>query len=256
MTRKRFGYVAMLLLLAVAGGGAGLVWALLQVPDFYAEALVVPTDPAVRKQAAKKLVQRTLQLVDDIQRRETWAEEFTQQQVNSWLAEDLHAKFSGLVPPGVRDPRVQFGAGAVHVGFRYEEPNWGGVVSVRVKPWIREPNQLAVEIESVRAGLVPIPLDHLLHEISERFETEGWHMEWRRHASNDVVVLYFDSVAPGDPVLEAIEIGNGWARIAGSRLPDRDDPDSQETKGSSADEPPADVSAQPVPRMADQAGKN
>ena len=217
MKRKRFGLI-------VAGGfltlgclGGGVYWALTQVPDFYAEALTVSPQP-VREQAARKFVQQTMDLVDDIKHEDQWSEEFTHQQINSWLAEDLPNKFSGLIPKTVHEPRVYFADGAIHVGFRYEDKKWKGVVSVKARPWIAAPNQLAVEIESVRAGLVPIPLEKSIEQISKQIEKEGFETEWKQRNGNDVLVVYFNSARKGDPVLEAIEVANGSVRVTGKRL--------------------------------------
>ena len=78
-------------------------------------------------------------------------------------------------------------------------------------------NQLALEIESVKAGLVPIPLDSLLQEISRQFETEGWHVEWRQANGNDVLVVHLDGEKPDQPMLESIEVREGVIRISGRR---------------------------------------
>jgi hypothetical protein len=144
-----------------------------------------------------------------------WSEEFTQEQVNSWLSEELYPKYEKLVPEGIDEPRVRLSDGTIEVGFRYERDNWNGVVSVRARPWVPLQNRLAFEIQSIRAGLVPIPLERILHELSDQFETEGWLVEWAQHNGNDVLILHLENGESGQPVLEAVEIVDKLIRISG-----------------------------------------
>lgn len=217
MIRKRLGGTALLLVLVLGGSVGGVVWSLSQVPDFYAQALSELPDPQDRKQAAKQFVERTLRLVDGVEHEDAWAEEFTQQQINSWLAEELHQKHAKLLPNGVSDPRVQFAPEAVQLGFQFQREGWEGVISVRARPWVPQENQLALEIESVKAGLMPIPLDRVLQEISRQFETEGWRVTWREAHGHDVLVISLDGGGAEQPVLEAVEVVEGAVRVRGRR---------------------------------------
>jgi len=228
---RRVTFIALFLLLAVSAAGSSLFWALAQVPDFYEEELAVPVDPAVRKAAAKTFVQQTLRLVDDIKYADNWSQEFTQQQVNSWIAEELHAKYAKLVPPGVSQPRVRFLDQTVLIGFRFEQKRFSGIVSLRLKPWVSQPNQLTLEVLSVRAGLVPIPLDEVLGEATRQLEYAGWQTEWRQHHGNDVLIIHLDRPGHNQPVLESVDVTQGVLRIRGERAtdsakPPRTDPHS------------------------------
>ena len=82
--------MAAALLLAVGAGGGAVFWSLVQVPDFYEQALAEPSDPVAQQQAAKTFVARTVQLVDDIKHSDNWSQEFDCRQVNAWLANDRH----------------------------------------------------------------------------------------------------------------------------------------------------------------------
>jgi hypothetical protein len=217
VTGKKIVLMAVALLLAVGAGGAAIVWSLVQVPDFYQQALAEPPDPVAQQQAAKSFVARTVQLVDDIKHFDTWSQEFDGRQVNAWLANELHSKYADLVPPGIRDPRVGFDDQFVLVGFYYETEQWQGVVSLRLRPWVPEPNTLAIEIASIRAGLVPIPLDSVLEELSNQIQTDGWRAEWSQLDGNDVLLVHFDSGAEDQPVLESVQVVGEMVRISGSR---------------------------------------
>jgi hypothetical protein len=218
MPRGKIMIAVVVLLGVLCAGGAGVYWSLKHVPDFYQQALAEKVDPVVRKAAAKKFVQTTLRLVDRIQHEDAWSEEFRQAQINSWLAEELHQKYEEVVPPGVTEPRVQITEGSVLIGFRYEDENFQGVVSVRLRPWVPEPNRLAIEVESVKAGVVPIPLQDVIDEVTDTFKTEGWHVEWQQADGNDVLIVHLDSGGIEDqPTLERIDVVEGAVRIFGRR---------------------------------------
>ena len=222
MTRKKFLLSAVCLLLAIATVIGTVVWALLQSPHFYEVAIREQADPVVRKKAAKRFVQRTLRLVDEIKTADHWSEEFTEQQINAWLAEELHQKFAEWVPPGVSDPRVKLTKQSIHLGFRYKDAKWNGVVSLRLKPWVTEPNQLAIQVESIRAGLVPIPLEDVLQEVAKRFKKNDKDqvlIEWKQLDGKDVAIVRLAKEQPEQPVLEAVDVKKGAVRISGSRMP-------------------------------------
>jgi hypothetical protein len=217
--RKKLGLVAVPLLLV--SGGVGLVWwSLSAVPSFYRQELTETPPTTVRQAEARRLVQRTLALADDVQHADLWSEEFTQTQVNSWLAEELHRRYEKVVPRGVKEPRVRFVEDVIYVGFRYEGDDWKGIVSFRLKPWVPEPNQLAFQIDSVRAGLMPVPLEKVLEEVSQKVATDGWRAEWTQADGNDVLLIHLEPRNADAPILESVKVVTGKVRVAGRRGPE------------------------------------
>lgn len=216
MSRKRLAVIACSLLVVLAAAAGGVGWALYQVPDFYNAALRETPEPAVRQQEARQFVRQTMRLVDDIRHEPEWSEEFRQQQINSWLAEELtDPKYADLVPPGVSDPRVALDGGLIRLGFRVRHNGWEGVVSLRIRPWVPAENQLALEIQSVKVGLVPYPLDEVLGQVVRAVEDEGWRVEWQQASGNDVLIVHLDRGRPDDPVLENLEVVAGAIRLQG-----------------------------------------
>lgn len=222
MSRKRLGWIAGLLLAAAGCGTAGLFWASLQVPDFYRQAL--PPDPDVRRQVADRFVQRTLELADGIRYDRRWAEEFHERQINAWLVEQFPRQDEEFLPEEVSDPRVRFEAETVQIGFRLNREGWNGVVSLRLRPWVSAPNRLAVEVQSVHAGLLPVPLDRILPKVRQEFRSHGWRIERSRSEGHDVFIMHLDRLRFEDgevPVLEAVEVDDGMLRISGRRRTSR-----------------------------------
>jgi hypothetical protein len=252
MSRRKFGFISLVLLLALVCGGGAVMWGLVQVPDFYQQAMARSPDRVVRKQAARQFEQRTLHLVEEIRHADAWSEEFEQQAVNSWLAEELHVRFAKVVPKGVSDPRVQFVDDALLVGFHLEQKNFNGVVSLRLRPWVPEPNQLAIEVESCRAGLVPIPLDNVLQPIARQLSRAGFRAEWRQADGNDVLVLHLDRGRRRQPVLEGIDVTQGIVRVTGRRAAAE-----PEIQAAEAEMPEAEIEpGLRYTRVADQSGAN
>jgi hypothetical protein len=207
-----------LLVFALLGGGAyAFFWAIRQTPEFYEAAIENEPEPAIRKDDAKVFIQRTLNLVDGIQHADKWAEEFSQSQINSWLAEELQPKYGAFVPEGVTNPRVRLADETIEIGFRYKHVSWDSIVSVRTRPWVPSPNSLAFEIQSIRAGLVPIPLESIVHDVSKQFEVEGYRVEWSELNGNDVVILHFTKSGDEQPILESVKVAKGTVVVAGRR---------------------------------------
>ncbi|MEX0718694.1 MAG: hypothetical protein WD066_19020 [Planctomycetaceae bacterium] len=204
--------------LVVAGIAAGSFWwGLRQVPDFYQRALARHPDPEMRQESAKEFDQRAWRLVAELQHAREWSEEFLQDDVNNWLAEELHSKYPELVPPGIEQPRVMLREGDVQIGFRYEDSQFQGIISLEVRPWVPEANLLAIEVRSVKAGLIPIPLDQVIEEVTRRIQSSGWRVEWKEVGGNDVLLVHLDRGASEQPVLERIDLAAGSVRISGTR---------------------------------------
>lgn len=219
MTRKHV-IVTISLLIGVAAGVAGTLWSLFQAPAFYSTALRQDVPPDVRKEQAKRFVQSTLQLVNEIKNDDRWSEEFSEEQVNCWLAEELHQQYSEWLPEGVKEPRVQFGKDTLALAFQFDRGFWTGVVSGKLKLWVSGPNRLAIEIQSVKAGLIPIPLDNVLEELSKELKNVGWHVQSTRSQNDsDILIVHFsrENDDTEQSILEVVQLRPQVLRISGKR---------------------------------------
>lgn len=228
MRRKKLVFWGAAAFLVIVGIASGLLWALLRVPGFYAQAATtIPQEPEERKLAAKQLVQETTNLINDIQHADEWAARFKQDEVNSWFLEELtQPKYRDVVPEGVSDPRLVIREGYLQMGFRLQKKGWNGIVSLQLKPWIEAENQLAIEIESIRAGIVPIPLEDMLHQLTQKLVDEGWEVKWNHANGHDVAVINLNKKRdPKSPILESLTIADGEVRIQGHRKDHTPQPD-------------------------------
>ena len=116
-----------------------------------------------RTRQADQFVRATLRLRNGIHNNEeTWSEEFDEQAINGWFAEELPTRYAGLLPEGISDPRLRIEQDGAWIAFRARRGMWSGVVNCRLKAWVAAPNELAIEIQSLRAGLIPIPVDDVV----------------------------------------------------------------------------------------------
>ncbi len=220
MNRKRTTrLVGCLALLALLGGG--LVWSLKYQPSFYRAALADSAATDLRRVQADEFVRSTVELINEIHNDDSWAQEFSEEAVNGWLAEELPVKYGDLLPPEIESPRVKFEDGTLLLAFQVRHGMWKGVVSGRVRPWVAGPNQLALEIHSLRIGLIPIPVEELLGDSVKRMNSAGWRMRWKNSGKQDVLVVDLDDVSSGGigerPVLEDVDLEPKLLRISGRR---------------------------------------
>ncbi len=197
----------------------GTFWSASQVPQFYRQELRREVAPEVRRQQAEELVEQTLQLVKEIQQADHWSERFTEEQVNSWLVEKLPQQKSKWLPPGVSQPRVKFSEETIQLAFHYEYQRWSTVVSCEIRPHMTEPNVLAVEIRGAHAGLIPLPLENVLTEISARLKKAGWPVQRTKSGGYDVFLVDLNRTGGDQPVLEAVDLEQGALELSGSRKP-------------------------------------
>lgn len=225
MKRKRLliGSTFAVLLLIVCSI-AGLFLAARQVPDFYAQAVRQLPEPKVRREQAKQFEKRTAELVERLEEStDGWSESFEQQQINSWLVEELPTRHSRQIPKGVSDPRVVLQADRVQLGFKIDHKNWAGIVSVVVAPKVPTPNTIEFHVESVSAGLVSLQYDRFLPIINKSLDKTKLPYEWVEHDDGTRTLVVSVSEKLKQQTIESIVIEDQVITINGRRLDATDD---------------------------------
>ncbi|HMP07849.1 MAG TPA: hypothetical protein PJ982_15980, partial [Lacipirellulaceae bacterium] len=133
---KRAGAIVLLLAALAVGGTLALRAALQHVEPFYAAAVEV--DPAAAAAAALQLEKRVAELATPVAAPQ-WDVEFTETEVNGWLATVLRDKLPELLPPTVQDPRVQLAENRLLLGFRYIDGAFQSVVAIETEPGLPQP---------------------------------------------------------------------------------------------------------------------
>jgi hypothetical protein len=192
-------------------------------PGFYREAEM--SSGPERKRKSVEFLANFGQLVSGIKLDARWNGYFTTEQANSYLAENFitDGTIDNLLPEGVRDPRIAFEDGKVHFAFRYGTPPWSTVVSVDLRVWLvqKEYNLVALELERIRAGLLPVSGRSVLERMAEtiRQHNRGIEFNWYRHDGHPVALLRFqaDKVMPTIR-LQQLDITHGQMLIQGCAI--------------------------------------
>lgn len=209
--------VLALVALAVAALASlpGLAWlSLTHEPGFYREMVKKPR--ADREREARRFVAQSLQLRNDIVNEPTWDAVFSDEEVNAWLAEDLVTHFADQLPPEVHEPRVRFEMELVTLAFGLDQGPVRSVIWVVARPRVPEPNVLELTFEKIRAGMLPVPAEHVLDRITAHARGQGLDVRWKREGGLPVAVLRYTPHDGRDDVkLERIDIRDGQIRLAG-----------------------------------------
>src|SRR5262249_15115867 len=91
------------------------------------------------------------------------------------------------------------------------------IVSIDLHAWLtREPNVVALEIEGLRAGSLPIGAQSLLESVAEAARPHDIEISWFRHNGNPVAVVRFQATKTQPTVrLERLELHQGIIVIGG-----------------------------------------
>jgi hypothetical protein len=222
MKRKRIligGMATMLLVIVFCL--TSLLYAMRQVPDFYVLADDQLPARQIRREQAKQLEKRTVEIVERLEAStDGWSESFEQQQINSWLVEALPNKHSKRMPRGVKDPRVVLESDRVQIGFKLIQKTWSGIISVVVRPKVPTPNSLELHIESVSAGLVALPYERFLPQINRALDRSKLPYEWSE-TDDGIRVLHLSLVEKlKQQTIESIAVEDERITINGRRLDD------------------------------------
>jgi hypothetical protein len=191
------------------------IWlSLTHQPTFYRTLTHLPQDQLESK--AKHFVASSLQLRNDISNERDWQAVFTDQEVNAWLAADLVTHFADQIPPEVHQPRIAFSADRITLAFQLDRGPIRTVIWVVAQARVPEDNVLALTIEKIRAGVLPIPADQFIEPITRQAREHGIDIQWSRENDMPVATIHFSpNQQRSDVVLEQLSIRQGQIRLSG-----------------------------------------
>jgi hypothetical protein len=220
MSRRSFVLAVGILVLLTGVAATGLVLLVRYVPGRYTQASLPPGPE--RTERSREFEREVAALVNAMGSERTWGGSFTEEQINSYFDEKLVQSNTDelLLPKGISQPRVVIEPGRIRLAFRYGVGFWSTVISVDVRVWVAkgEPNVVALELESFRAGLLPMSAQSVLQHVEEVGRLKSIDVTWYRLPSNGhpVALLRFQS----DPsrtslLLEAVQLEQGAIKIQG-----------------------------------------
>lgn len=205
------------LLVAVGVGLWLLRSAAEQAPAFYLEAMEV--DPETQKPASDTMIKHATALVSDVRRTGSWHVVFTAEQLNGWLAIDLPKNHSESLPKAASAPRVSITQDQVSMACRYRRGSVESILSLTADVYLIKPNVVGVRLRHVRAGMLPLPLDGVLKELSQAIRRFDWDVEWRQADGDPVAQITIPPTGRrGDYNVRigALKLTDGQIEIAGA----------------------------------------
>jgi hypothetical protein len=204
MSRRSFCLALGVLLVLTVGGAAALAALVRHEPEQYAHRPAAE-EPAVLQQQSREFTKRFADLKNAFSGEREWEEEFTDEQINSYLEGGfVDSNIDRLIlPEGISRPRVAFGTDRIQLAFRYGSGAWSTVISIDLKVWLPkcEPNVVALELEGFHAGALPISAQSLLERVAEVGRSNGIDVQWYRTNGHPVALLRFGTDQPRTTVL-------------------------------------------------------
>ena len=222
MSRKSLLLAIGIVLLVVGGVGAALVLLVRHEPEFYRRG-ALPPGPA-RIEHNKAFMTECGHLISSIASREPkWYATFTDAQINSYFDEEFLVSGTDktFLPDGISAPRVAIEPDKIRLAFRYGQGTWSTIVSIDLRVWLakKEPNVVALELQALHAGSLPISSQSLLEHINEGCQRKNIDVKWYRHNGNPVALLKFQSDGPRPTVqLSQLELRPGLLVIGGRSI--------------------------------------
>lgn len=224
--RRGFQILGVTVTILLAVGTLTSYWALRktrEVPEFYRQATQQP--PRDIAQASRQMESQVERLATRVGRLGNWDAEFTEDQINAWLIQQLPLEFSQVLPKGVEEPRVAIRDGEILAAARYRDSRIETVVSFRVGVKLTaEPNVLAVEISDLKAGALPLPLSRFVTHISKRAARDSLKVEWDSSEDGHPIALVtvpseHPKYARKPVVVESVTIADGRIHLSGHTGP-------------------------------------
>jgi hypothetical protein len=220
MSRKSVLLGVGILLLFAVSLGATMVVLLRHEPAYYRRA-AVPPGPE-REALSKMFWSKAGTFWELVKNSPTWQGTFSEEQINSFFEEDFlrSAANKFTLPDHITDPRVVFEPERVRLGFRYHIGRFSTIVSIDIRVWLTnaEPNVVALEIQGMRAGALPISAQSILERLSETAESNNVKLSWYRYNGNPVAILHFQSDQRATVKLENLDVQPGKLSIKGQSL--------------------------------------
>ena len=187
-------------------------------PDFYRTALQM--DAHSSAVSGDEMEINVFELQNKLRHGGQWSAVFTQDQINGWLASDLPEKFPTALPPMVQEPRICLAKNQVHLAFQLQSERMKGVVTAAGEIFCTDiPNLVAIKIDFVKYGLLPIPIERWADQISEGFHKIGLHVTWTESEGAPVCLLklpdQYGDIPENRFTVESIAVSKQKMQLAG-----------------------------------------
>ncbi len=193
-----------------------LVVLLSRTPRFYQDAEIPQT--IARLSDSDRVVGMLSDIRTALEGRENaWGIEFTDQEMNSFLQERAEELGSdSILPKGFHEPRLKIEDDKLRLGIRYGSGTFSTILSFELRAW-RIPSEdatVGVQLVSLKAGAMPLPLSILLDRITEFVRSKGIDVTWYRMDGKPVGIFRFQYQATRPTYqFESLSLQDGQFRL-------------------------------------------
>jgi hypothetical protein len=219
MSRRSLCLAIAVLFAFCLGGATVLVGLVRHEPAQYVRP-PMPDEPAARQVCSREFTERVTALFNAISGDHEWDEQFSDEQINSFLDDEFirSGMDRRLLPEGITRPRVIFGTDRIRLAFRYGSGAWSTVISIDLRVWVPkcEPNVVALELEAFHAGALPISAQSMLERVAEVGRQSNIDVSWYRTNGHPVALLRFGLDQPRTTVLlDTVKLQPGSLAVKG-----------------------------------------
>ena len=219
--RRRSVILAIATALVLAGIAVGVLTLLMRhEPEFYRERAVAPGQ--TRMQQSKEFLKTFTKVLSEAINGCDFNATFTEDQINSYFQEAfITSGFAkNLLPEEISEPRIAIEPERIRLAFRYGSVPWSTIISIDWRVWLapKESNVVALELQGLHAGSLPISAQSLLEKISDIARRKNIDVTWYRHHGNPVALLRFPNDSRTAVQLHQLELRSGRLTIVGRAL--------------------------------------
>jgi hypothetical protein len=205
----------------LAGGAALLAFLVHYEPRFYREGGLPPGKE--RQRESGEFFGAFNNLYQSVNVDRVWHAQFKEQWINSFFDEQfLSTGLSDKVlPEGFAAPRVSIQPDKICLACRYHLGPLSTVISIDMRVWLasKETNVVALELQGLHAGSLPISAQSLLERVSETARQNNIEVTWYRYKGNPVALLRFQADQDRPTYrLERLVLHEGGIEISGRSI--------------------------------------
>jgi len=184
------GLVSLLLVLGIL---------LRRAPEFYRQEVARSAEE--QRAASDQCLANMSATASQAQRAGRWRAEFTEAELNGWLAYDLPNNHPELAEGPVAAPRIDLADGVGQIAFEYR-----GLIKtyvlVEFDAEARDESTLAIRFRKLRGGALPMPMGALVEPLSSFASQLGQSVQWTEEEGLPVALVTFVPIDEGDPRVE------------------------------------------------------
>lgn len=214
-------YLALVTLACIVGAASAGVYSLLRhEPTFY-RGCMSRTDPK-QTEKAKEFASECFEFIAAVGTEKEWFLQLREDHINSFFAEESRQGKAGkILPDFLQNPRLSMEHDRLRFAFRLGAGKISTVVSADLKLWLAkdEPNVLAIQINSLKAGAIPVSMISVFDKMLDHARQNGIDANWYRYKGSPVAVIRFQADQARPTMLfQALEVEKGAIVIRGKNL--------------------------------------